>query len=170
MLENLLTRPPSTDGGGLVKPFQYFRMFITARNESAAITVGEWEILDGSGVNRALGKPATASDQGFGNASAAFDGIVPATLAQPRWQTNSATNPQWLQVNIGSQIQAKQFVLYCDTSSIPNFANYSAQNWKFQGSNNGVDWEDILSVSGWTVAVWKTKRKHVWNADGSPVT
>ena len=168
MLEaNLLNRKRSS--GGNTNPYRYFRMWITARNLSAAITVGEWELLDAAGINRALGKPATASAAEFGNASGAFDGIIPATLAQPRWQTNAPAHPQWIRVDLGSIIQIVRFNLYCDSSQISNFADYSPRNWIFQGSLNDTVWEDILPVNNWTTAVWKTKRKHEWNANGTPV-
>jgi len=145
-----------------VVPYRYYRMMITARNQSAAITVGEWELYDASNVNRARGRTATASDAGFGNPSGAFDGIVPATLAQPRWQTNVATNPQWLSVDLGAVYSINRTVLYCDTSQIPNYAQYSPNTWYFQGSLNNTSWTDILQVSNYTQASWTAKRAHEW--------
>lgn len=151
-----------SSGSNVLVPYRHYRMMITARNLSNAITVGEWELYDSSNVNRALGKTASASDQGFGNASAAFDGIVPANLSQPRWQTNTQTNPQWLAVDLGAEYLITRAVLYCDTSQIPNYAQYSPNTWYFQGSLDATSWKDILQVTGYTTALWSAKRAHEW--------
>ena len=162
MFESLLSTTVK-NSGGIVKPYRYYRMWITARNLVSAITVGEWELLDSNGFNQARGKPATASNQEFGNASGAFDGIVPANLGQPRWQTNTSTHPQWLQVDLQSAKEIVKFKLYCDSSQITNFADYSPKDWIFQGSLDNATWENIISVTNQTTAVWKTKREHEWN-------
>lgn len=161
MLEALLLSGAPANSGGTVT-FRHFRLYILARNDPAAITVGEWELYNEAGVNVAAGKYATASDQGFGNASAAFDGIVPVNLSQPRWQTNDPRNPQWLAVDLGAPMGVSSTALFCDTSQIPNYAIYSPNYWIFQGSMDGNNWEDIMYVSGQTTAVWSSKRKHEW--------
>ena len=161
MLESILI----TKKGSVIPPldaYRYYRMWIMGRNESAAITVGEWELYDNQGVNRALGKAASASNQEFGNASAAFDGIVPATLAQPRWQTNQP-GTQWLSVDLGAEYGIIKASLYCDSSQIQNYNEYSPNTWLFQGSKNGIDWVDILSVASYTSALWASKRRHDWD-------
>ena len=147
---------------GPIVPYRYFRMWITARNQPAAITVGEWELYDAQNVNRARGKTASASNQEFGGASAAFDGIVPANLSQARWQTNQ-TGLQWLAVDLGAEYQIVLTSLYCDTSQVLNYAQYSPNTWIFQGSKDNVVWNDILNVAGYTQSNWTAKRRHDWS-------
>lgn len=144
------------------EPYRYYRMLITARNEVQAITVGEWELYDSSNVNRAAGRTATASNAENGSASGAFDGIVPTTLAQPRWQTNVRGEPQWLSVDLGAVYSINRTILYCDTSAMPNYAMYSPNTWYFQGSLNNSSWINILQVSNYTQASWSAKRAHEW--------
>ena len=160
MLEPNMTRKRNAGGAG--STYRYFRMWITARNEAAAITVGEWELYDNQNVNRALGKNATASNAEFGAAYGAVDGVIPANLTQGRWQTNVGTHPQWLQIDLGAVHTISLTSLYVDSSQITNYADYSPRNWIFQGSLDGTTWNDILTVSGQTTAVWKTKRRHDW--------
>ena len=160
MHELNLIRKRRVSGGG--STYRYFRMWITARNQAAAITVGEWELYDAQNVNRALGKTATASNAEFGAAYGAVDGVVPVNLSQGRWQTNVATHPQWLQIDLGAVYSIVLASLYVDSSQITNYADYSPANWIFQGSLDGTTWNNILTVSGQTTAVWKSKRRHDW--------
>lgn len=146
-----------------VVPYRYYRMMITARNEPQAITVGEWELYDSNGINRARGKPSFASDAGFGDPSGAFDGIVPVNLQQGRWQTNAPANPQWISVDLGAVYSINRTILYCDSSQIPNYAQYSPNTWYFQGSLDNTNWNDILQVVGHTTTKWLEKRAHEWS-------
>lgn len=159
MLESLLftIRPPTGTAG----PYRYYRMYITARNLPAAITVCEWEIIDEGGVNRALNKTATASSQDQGLAGHAVDGVVPSDLSGSRWQTNT-TGVHWLQVDIGESIIAKEFNLYVDSSKITNYADYSPNTWEFQGSNDTSEWVKLAAVANYTSSAWKSKYKHTW--------
>lgn len=166
MFESLLCKRPSSSftGYATAAPYRYYRMNISGRNSTTALAVGEWELLDSSGANRALGMPATASDQGASPAAGAFDGNVPTTLSNPHWQTNQA-GAQWLSVDLGAPVLITKFALYADISSVTSYADYGPSAWTFEGSNDGATWDTIAKVQGYSVAIWKARRQHIWDVE-----
>ncbi|GAA4575203.1 discoidin domain-containing protein [Planotetraspora kaengkrachanensis] len=134
---------------------RYVRLYATARATGYGYSLWEFKIYGTSGTtspsptptpspsagcgsaNAALGRPATASSsEGAGTpASAAFDGDATGT----RW-ASAYSDPQWLQVDLGSAQQICRVVLVWETAHATAF--------RIQTSADGSNWTDIYSTTG----------------------
>ncbi|HEY3482228.1 MAG TPA: discoidin domain-containing protein, partial [Streptomyces sp.] len=104
---------------------RYVRMYGTARATGYGYSLWEFQVYGGGGTpppdcgsgNAALNRPATASstENGGTPASAAVDGD-PAT----RW-SSAASDPQWLQVDLGTSQTICQVGLSWETASATAF-------------------------------------------------
>jgi hypothetical protein len=88
-----------------------------------------------AGTLLSQGKPATASStENAGTpASAAFDGD-----AGTRW-SSAASDPQWIQVDLGSSQSISQVILNWETAY--------AKSFKIQTSDDGTTWTDVYSTT-----------------------
>ncbi|MGW5352608.1 discoidin domain-containing protein [Streptomyces sp. NPDC004031] len=124
---------------------RYVRMYGTARATGYGYSLWEFQVYGSTGggtnpgacgtANAAQGKTATASSiEGAGTpASAAVDGD-PGT----RW-SSAASDPQWLQVDLGSSQTVCQVVL--------NWEAAYGTSFKIQVSDNAQTWTDVYSTT-----------------------
>lgn len=86
-------------------------------------------------TNLARARPVTASSQANlgSRASSAVDGTISTA-----W-TSAATNPQWIQVNLGARYNISRIKMVWGTT----FSTY----YKIQTSNDGVRWTDLYSTT-----------------------
>ncbi|MEE4541078.1 discoidin domain-containing protein [Streptomyces sp. V4-01] len=124
---------------------RYVRMYGTARGSQWGYSLWEFQVYGGSGgttppatcatTTAALGKPATASStENAGTpASAAFDGN-----AGTRW-SSAASDPQWLQVDLGSSQAVCGAQLTWETAY--------AKAYQIQVSDNGSTWNTVYSTA-----------------------
>ncbi len=121
---------------------RYVRMYGTARATQYGYSLWEFQVY-GGGVdpvvcqtpNAAQGKPATASstENGGTPASSAFDGNTGT-----RW-SSAASDPQWLQVDLGSSQSICGIGLNWETAYATAF--------QIQVSANGTAWTNIYSTT-----------------------
>ena len=115
--------------GQLTELGQYYLSlpYSTAAGGSAGSTCGT--------ANAAQGKPATASstENGGTPASAAFDGN-----GGTRW-SSQWSDPQWLQVNLGSAQKICKVTL--------QWENAYGKSFQIQGSNDGNSWTPLATVT-----------------------
>ncbi|MEV4754119.1 discoidin domain-containing protein [Micromonospora sp. NPDC049559] len=134
---------------------RYVRVYGTARGTGYGYSLWEFQVYGtiggtagcGSG-NAAQGRPATASsvqDAGF-PASAAVDGNTGT-----RW-SSAASDPQWLQVDLGSAQQICQVVLTWEAAYARAFqvqVSTDAANWtSVYSTTTGTGGTQTLDVSG----------------------
>ncbi len=124
---------------------RYVRMYGTVRATQWGYSLWEFQVYGGSGggtppatcgtTTAALGKPATASStENAGTpASAAFDGN-----AGTRW-SSAASDPQWLQVDLGSSQSLCGAQLTWETAY--------AKAYQIQVSDNGSTWNTVYSTT-----------------------
>jgi hypothetical protein len=121
---------------------RYVRVYGTARATQYGYSLWEFQVYGtiGSGggcgtANAALNQPATASStENAGNpASAAVDGNLGT-----RW-SSQFSDPQWLQVDLGSTQSVCQVVLNWETAS--------GKAYQIQTSNDGTTWTSIYSTT-----------------------
>ncbi|MFG2041098.1 discoidin domain-containing protein [Dactylosporangium sp. NPDC048998] len=127
---------------------RYVRMYGTARGSGYGYSLYEFKVygsFSGGGgnpssgacgtTNVAQGKPATASSsEGAGTAASyAFDGD-----ANTRWGSQFS-DPQWIQVDLGSTQSICQVVLQWEAAY--------AKAFQIQTSTNGTSWTDIYSTT-----------------------
>ena len=123
---------------------RYVRLYGTARGTGYGYSLWEFQVFGtaGSGggstcgtTNSALDRPATASsaENGGTPAAAAVDGD-PGT----RW-SSAASDPQWLQVDLGSSVTICQVVLQWETAY--------ASAFQILVSDNGSTWSPIYSTT-----------------------
>ncbi|MBB5895862.1 discoidin domain-containing protein [Kutzneria kofuensis] len=123
---------------------RYVRMLGTARGTGYGYSLWEFQVFGtaGSGggsscgtANAALDRPASASstENGGTPAAAAVDGD-PGT----RW-SSAASDPQWLQVDLGSSVTICQVVLRWETAF--------ASAFQIQTSDNGTTWNPIYTTT-----------------------
>jgi hypothetical protein len=127
---------------------RYVRMYGTTRATAYGYSLWEFQVYGTIGgptptptptacstANAAQGKPATASStENAGTpASAAFDGN-----AGTRW-SSAASDPQWVQVDLGSSQQVCQVVLTWETAY--------GKAFKIQVSGDGSAWTDVYSTT-----------------------
>lgn len=130
------TQTISTSGSG-----RYVRLYGTQRGSGYGYSLWEFQVYGTTGGtqacegNAALNKPATASSiEGAGTpASAAFDGN-PGT----RW-SSVFSDPQWIQVDLGSTQTVCQIVLQWEGAY--------ARAFQLQTSDNGTTWADIFTTA-----------------------
>jgi beta-glucosidase len=120
---------------------RYVRMDGLTRNSQFGYSVWEFQVFGGSAPtscstgNSAQGRPATASStENAGTpASSATDGNDGT-----RW-SSAASDPQWLQVDLGSSQQVCGVDLHWETARAATF--------KIQLSNDGTTWTDASPVT-----------------------
>ncbi|GAA3801067.1 discoidin domain-containing protein [Sphaerisporangium flaviroseum] len=129
---------------------RYVRMYGTARATGYGYSLWEFQVYGTSGTtppppppppgcgtaNVAQGKAASASStENAGTpASAAFDGNTTGT----RW-SSAASDPQWLQVDLGSSQAICEVVLTWEAAY--------ARAFSIQVSGNGSTWTDVYSTT-----------------------
>ncbi|MFG1864293.1 discoidin domain-containing protein [Microbispora bryophytorum] len=123
---------------------RYVRMYGLTRATAYGYSLWEFAVNVASGggttcgtANVAQGRPASASsaENGASPASAAFDGNTGT-----RW-SSAFSDPQWIQVDLGSSQQVCKVVLSWETAR--------AQTFKIQVSPDGSSWSDATAtVSG----------------------
>ncbi|MEU3457021.1 discoidin domain-containing protein [Micromonospora sp. NPDC006766] len=122
---------------------RYVRMYGTARATAYGYSLWEFQVYGTTGggtgcdtaTNAALGRPATASsteNAGF-PASAAVDGNLGT-----RW-SSAASDPQWLQVDLGSVRTLCRVVL--------NWEAAYARAYQIQTSTDGAGWTTVWSTT-----------------------
>jgi beta-glucosidase-like glycosyl hydrolase len=134
---------------------RYVRMYGTARATGYGYSLWEFQVygmLTGGGgcgtTNAALNKPATASStENAGTpASDAVDGN-----AGTRWST-AFSDPQWLQVDLGSTVTVCQVVLQWETAYATAFqlqVSANASTWTtIYSTTTGTGGTQTLAVSG----------------------
>lgn len=155
----LLTRFGLTQNAGGAPPagaYRYYRLNVTAANSGTSIGTIELELresLGGVSVAVGAGGTATASQYATGRPpEEAFDGTL--TRNNGCLRTN-ATLPWWLQYDFGAG-KEKKIIQYAvssyPTTTLTNAR--SAMDWTFQGSNDGVNWavlDTVTGETGWTV-------------------
>ena len=120
---------------------RYVRMYGTARATPYGYSLWEFQVYGSIGgstcgtANAALNQPATASStQNAGTpASAAFDGNTGT-----RW-SSAFSDPQWLQVDLGTSQTICQVVLNWETAYATAF--------QIQTSPDGTNWTSIYSTT-----------------------
>ncbi|SEG79548.1 Beta-1,3-glucanase [Actinacidiphila yanglinensis] len=108
---------------------------LLALTAGLALVVSTQSPARAAGTLLSQGKPATASStENAGTpASAAVDGNTGT-----RW-SSAAADPQWLQVDLGSNQTISQVTLNWETAY--------AKSFKIQTSTNGADWTDVYSTT-----------------------
>jgi hypothetical protein len=129
----LISGTPTTAGTSTVT--------VTARDTTTAAGTATftWTVNAAAGcgtTNIALNKTATASSQENASfpASAAVDGNTTGT----RW-SSAFTDPQWIQVDLGSTVNVCKVVLYWEPAYATAF--------QVQVSNDGTNWTSIYSTT-----------------------
>jgi hypothetical protein len=122
---------------------RYIRMYGTARATAYGYSLWEFQVYGSTGTgssgcgttNAALNQPATASStENSGTpASAAVDGSTTT-----RW-SSAFSDPQWLQVDLGSSLTVCQVVL--------NWEAAYASAFQIQISPDGTNWTSIYSTT-----------------------
>ncbi|WP_034263042.1 discoidin domain-containing protein [Actinospica robiniae] len=123
---------------------RYVRMYGTARATGYGYSLWEFQVYGGSGggsgsscgtQNAALDQPTTASSlENAGTpAAAATDGSTTT-----RW-SSAYSDPQWLQVDLGSAVTICQVVLNWETAYATAF--------QIQTSTDGTNWTSIYSTT-----------------------
>jgi F5/8 type C domain len=121
---------------------RYVRMYGTARGTQYGYSLYEFQVYGtiggGSGcstTNAALNQPATASSQENAGtpASAAFDGNTGT-----RW-SSAFSDPQWIQVDLGSSQTICQVTLNWETAY--------GKAFQIQTSADGTNWTSIFSTT-----------------------
>ncbi|HEV3171273.1 MAG TPA: discoidin domain-containing protein [Actinocrinis sp.] len=136
------TQTLSVSGSG-----RYVRMYGTARATGYGYSLWEFQVYGTAGsssppscgtTNVALNQPATASsiENGGTPASAAVDGNTGT-----RW-SSQFSDPQWLQVDLGSTQNICQVVLDWETAY--------ASAFQIQVSNDATNWTSIYSTTAGT--------------------
>src|SRR5579859_8096473 len=127
---------------------RYVRMYGTARATPYGYSLWEFQVYGTAGsssscgtTNVALNQPATASsiENGGTPASAAVDGNTGT-----RW-SSQFSDPQWLQVDLGSSQTICQVVLNWETAY--------ASAFQIQVSNDATNWTSIYSTTTGTGGV-----------------
>jgi F5/8 type C domain len=122
---------------------RYVRMYGTARATAYGYSLWEFQVYGSAGTsagtcgttNAALNAPATASstENAANAASAAVDGNTGT-----RW-SSAFSDPQWLQVDLGSSVTVCQVVL--------NWEAAYASGFQIQTSTDGTTWTSIYSTT-----------------------
>ncbi|ACU72398.1 coagulation factor 5/8 type domain protein [Catenulispora acidiphila DSM 44928] len=123
---------------------RYVRMYGTARATGYGYSLYEFQVYGTTGTgtgggcsttNAALNQPATASSAE--NAGTAASAAVDGNLGT-RW-SSAFSDPQWLQVDLGSTQSICQVVLNWETAA--------AKAYQIQTSANGTTWTSIYSTT-----------------------
>jgi NedA-like, galactose-binding domain/F5/8 type C domain/Putative Ig domain len=130
------TETLSVSGSG-----RYVRMFGTARNTQYGYSLWEFSVFGPAGggscgtANAALNHPATASS--LENATFPAANAVDGNTGT-RW-SSAFSDPQWLQVDLGSTVSVCQVVLQWETAS--------GKAYQIQVSNDASTWTTIFSTT-----------------------
>src|SRR5690606_29355327 len=84
--------------------------------------------------------------------AAAFDGVYGGNEADEGWYSNNYVSGIWLQVQLTNAEDAIAPAAYALHGYPANF-NYSARSprgWTLYGSNDGSDWTELHSVTGYS--------------------
>ena len=138
------TGPGGTETLSVSGSGRYIRMYGTARNTGYGYSLWEFQVFGtgtgGTGgtcstTNLALNKTATTSstENGGTPASAAVDGNTGT-----RW-SSAASDPQWLQVDLGASATICQVVIQWETAS--------GKAYQVQTSNDGTTWTSVYSTT-----------------------
>jgi beta-glucosidase len=134
------TGPGGTETLTVTGSGRYVRLSGTQRNTGYGYSLWEFQVYGTAGggscgTNAALNKPATASStENAGTpASAAFDGNTGT-----RW-SSAASDPQWLQVDLGSSQTLCQVSLNWETAY--------ASAFQIQVSADGTNWSDVYTTT-----------------------
>lgn len=140
-------------------PATTYSFAVVARNAagsasapSAALTVTTES--GSASVNIALGGVATADYQDYDRpAWKAVDGST-AVVSGVRnvWHSANAAGAHWLQLDIGKPRYAKRFVVR-HMGATGGAASDNTSDFKIQGSNSTMAWDDLLTVTGNTYNV-----------------
>lgn len=125
---------------------RYVRLYITNSGIDDAARVYEFETygVPTVGINIALGKTATASNQLTGEeASKAVDGSVPGS----KWCTNAAGD-SWLKLDLGANYNISKWVVKHASSGGETAFMWNTKDFKLQTSNDGTNWTDVDAVTG----------------------
>jgi hypothetical protein len=136
------TGPGGTETLNITGTGRYIRMYGTARNTQYGYSIWEFQVYGtiggGTGcgtTNAALNHPATASslENATFPASNAVDGNTGT-----RW-SSQFSDPQWLQVDLGSTQSICQVVIQWETAS--------GKAYQIQVSNDATNWTTIYSTT-----------------------
>ena len=138
------TGPGGTQTLNISGSGRYVRMYGTARNTAYGYSIWEFQVYGSAGTgtgggncvnNAALNHPATASSaENAGTAAAdAVDGNTGT-----RW-SSLFTDPQWLQVDLGSTQQICGIQLQWEAAS--------GKAYQIQTSNDGTNWTSVYSTT-----------------------
>ncbi|HEV2345405.1 MAG TPA: discoidin domain-containing protein [Actinocrinis sp.] len=135
------TGPGGTETLNVTGTGRYVRMYGTVRNTGYGYSIWEFQVYGTLGTqsgcgttNAALNQPATASSVNGGNqASFAVDGNTGT-----RWES-AWSDPQWLQVDLGSVQSICQVVIQWETAS--------GKAYQIQVSNDATNWTNVYSTT-----------------------
>jgi hypothetical protein len=136
------TGPGGTETLNVSGSGRYIRMYGTQRNTQYGYSIWEFQVYGtiggGTGcgtTNVALNQPATASS--LENSSFAASNAVDGNTGT-RW-SSQFSDPQWLQVDLGSTQNICQVVLMWETAS--------GKAYQIQVSNDATNWTSIYSTT-----------------------
>ncbi|HEV3172199.1 MAG TPA: discoidin domain-containing protein [Actinocrinis sp.] len=151
------TGPGGTETLNITGTGRYIRMYGTQRNTGYGYSIWEFQVYGTAGSgggatcgtqNAALDQPTTASSQESASlpASAATDGNL-----NTRW-SSQFSDPQWLDVDLGSALPVCQVVLNWETAYATAFqmqVSTDNTNWtSIYSTTTGTGGTQTLSVSG----------------------
>lgn len=143
--------------------YSKYRIYVTRTASTAAgapgyCTINEFRGFtngDGSGSNLFTGGTASASGAySVQTANLAFDGN-----AATYWESNNAASGfRWLRYDLASAVVIRNFYLSSTT-----YPNEVPRDFKIQGSNDGTNWTDIVTVVDWVTG--DTAKAGSWRID-----
>ncbi|MEZ0111570.1 hypothetical protein ABH920_005588 [Catenulispora sp. EB89] len=134
------TGPGGTETLNVSGSGRYIRMYGTARNTAYGYSIWEFQVFGAGGgtcgtTDAALNRPATASS--LENATLPASNAVDGNLGT-RW-SSQFSDPQWLQVDLGSTRSICGVQLAWETAS--------AKAYQIQTSNDGSTWTSVYSTT-----------------------
>ena len=130
-----------------LRAYKYFRLYVTKNSGTSAgyVSVNEFRLYgeaDHSGVDLCQGATVTSDSQYTAdtNPSKAVDGDA-ATF----WESSSGTSPHWIRVELSEASQVRSFYL-----SSTAYSGEVPTDFSVQGSDDGVEWADVVAIKGWT--------------------
>lgn len=122
--------------------FRYYRLWIAARDGSSNTTVKELTLHETSGgsnfATNHTGASANSVFSGTYPAAAAFDGN-PAT----QWYSTTSSPPHWLRADFSTPHPLEKYTIMGDAAGSPS-------SWTLEGSNDGLYWTPLDTVTGET--------------------
>jgi uncharacterized repeat protein (TIGR02543 family) len=124
-------------------PARYIKLNVTTPTQTlnSAARIFEFEVYGPQ--NLALNKPATVSStcNASQTAAKAVDGSV---TNDSKWC--SLSGDRWLQIDLGSVEQVKQFVIKHESEGGER-ASYNTKTYNIQVSNDGTNWTTVVNVT-----------------------